>query len=173
MNNPKDIRREPQWSIIEFGDGLQAMMQGAIETEIEGIRVIEATIKPGEDLIKRYNIKEEDLNDDGNIEQYKMPYQDVIWLNIHDDANRKLLYVKNYLHEDTDLSNWNWELRKIYEEEQKKRIITESENIFLSEQIKLAIENPPEYLAQGLDIIKRLNEQNIADILNKKQNYKE
>jgi hypothetical protein len=170
-DKPKEeILVPPEWSILVFGDGYIALMKGAIEKEdSEGNIVVEATIEPHELLRKRYNIKENELDNNGNIQSYQMMKEDLIPMNLFDDANRKWLYIKNYLHQETNISNISWDLRKQFVEERKKRIILEGHNIFLSEQLSISKQNPAEFLSQGLEFFQKINNGILETIRTKKE----
>ncbi|MFA6073973.1 MAG: hypothetical protein WC758_07700 [Candidatus Woesearchaeota archaeon] len=174
MQNPSEtILESPGWATLIFGDGYLALMQGGIENEnSNGERIVSVTIKPHSSLRKRYNIQEQDLNNSGNIENYQMHKEDIIVLNQWDDANRTILYIKNYLHQETDLCRVNWELRKQLQEERTKRVIIEGYLIRLSEDLTLAKQNPAEYISQGLELIKALNVDLIESMRGRKEDEK-
>lgn len=169
-NNPKrDILKTPQWSILIFGDGLVAEIHGSIEREdFSGENVVEFVIQPSTDLRKRYEIKESELNESGEIEKYLVKKDDLIFLNQFDDSNRKVLYIKNYLHHETQLSQRDFNLRKELEVERTKRVILEGNLIEISEQFKTMTSNPTEYLSQGLDFFNKISKSAI-DLAAQKQ----
>ena len=98
MENPKtELFLQPEKSIIMFGDGYAAMMQpGAKVKEEDGKKILDATILPHSNLRKAYNIRSNELDDNGNITSYKMDKNDLIPLNLYDDSNRVFLYIKNF-----------------------------------------------------------------------------
>lgn len=170
MENPRtELLVQPEWSTLIFGDGYNALMRGAIEIEDEdGIKIIEATIQPHTHLRKRYNIKDSDLDNNGNISSYKMKKNDLIPLNQFDDANRTWLYIKNYNGEETEITNVEWKLRKLLEESEKKRRILEGENTWYSEQLLLAKTNPIEFAGQSLEIFEKITSNALEAIRSKK-----
>jgi hypothetical protein len=170
MEKPKEeILVAPGWSLLIFGDGYLAQMQGGIEIEdSNGDKIVEETIKPSTDLKKRYNIKESDLDSNKNIQGYKMLKEDLIPLNLWDDANRTFLYIKNFNHEETNISNISWDLRKQVQEERKKRVIIEGYMMRLSEDLTLAKQNPSEYLSQGLEFFEKIQSGVLDSVRNKK-----
>ena len=168
MENPQvELLVEPEWSTLIFGDGYIALMQGAIEIEEGGVKIINATIKPHPHLRKRYNIRESDLVN-GNILSYRMNKSDLIPLNLYDDANRTFLYLKNYNHNETDVGNATWGLRKRLEEADKKLWIVEGELIYLSELVNLAKTNPMEFASLPLEIFEKITSGVIEAIKTKK-----
>lgn len=170
--NPRqDILVQPEFSILEFGDGYIALVQGSTQFEDEGIKWLEVTIKPSELLKKRYEIKDSELDRNGNITIH-VKKDDIIFLNLFDDSNRKWLYIKNYKGEDTEISNIGWDLRKRLEESEKKRRILEGENMWYSEQLLLAKTNPIEFAGQTLEIFEKITA-NTIEALRTKDNKKE
>jgi len=170
MENPKtEMLVTPEWSTLIFGDGYIALMQGAIEKEEEGIKIVEATIKPHPLLRKRYNIRDSELDNNGNILSFKMKKNDIIPLNLYDDAARTFLYVKNYNHEETDLGNITWDYRKRLEQANKRLWILEGEVIYLSELVNLAKTNPMEFAALPLEIFEKITSNVIEAIKTKKE----
>lgn len=153
MDKPAEtILVSPGYTILEFGDGYIAMCQGAIESkDEEGIEIVDFIIKPSELLRKRYDIKENMLDQNRNI-PFKVLKKDLIPLNQFDDANRKWLYIKTFNHSETEISKIGWSLRTRLAEMEKRVIILEGELIWLSEQLQLAKTNPNEFLSQGFEI---------------------
>ncbi len=78
--------------------------------------------------------------------------KDLIPINQFDDANRKWLYIKNFNHDETEISKIAWSLRERLAEEEKRIIILEGELLWQSEQLQLAKTNPAEFLAQGAEV---------------------
>lgn len=155
----EEIIAQPKWGILEFGDGYIAMLQGGLPsvTIRDGKKIVEVIIKPHELLRKRYNIKDSDLDTNGNT-KFQMSEDDLIPLNLFDDANRKWLYKKTYKHQETDLSNHEWVLTKRIEQERMKRVMIEGYLIHLSEQLQLAKNNPAEFLNQGFEYFVKMQE---------------
>lgn len=153
----EDILLTPEYTILEFGDGYFALVQGGIESQDEeGQIIIEFTIKPSEKLRKRYSIKDSMLNQNGQL-KFKVKKTDLIPINQFDDANKKWLYVKTFNHQDTEISKIGWNLRKRLEEMQKRVIVLEGELIWYSEQLQLAKTNPAEFVSQGTDIFEKVS----------------
>lgn len=165
----EEILVSPQWTWLVFGDGYTALSNGGIEKkDIEGKDIIEFELKPTDALRKRYNIKESELNANRCIT--KTVYaEDIIVLNQFDDANRKWIYVKNYLGDETDLGKRDWILRKKIQELQTRIVILEGYMIFISEQLKLAKSSPMEFAAQGLEIFEKIASGTIEALKIKKE----
>jgi len=156
-NNPSEtILVAPEYAILEFGDGYLALIQGGIKkTNEEGIRMVELMIKPSDLLRKRFEIKDNMLNQNG-VMPFKMNEDDLIPLNQFDDANRKWLYIKTFNHDETEISKIGWILRKRLEETEKRVIVLEGELIWMSEQLQLAKTNPAEFISQGAEVYEKV-----------------
>jgi hypothetical protein len=153
----EEILVPPEFSILEFGDGYIALMQGAIKTiDNDGKEIVEMWIKPSELLKKRYNIKDSQLNQNGAL-KFKVYRKDLIPLNEFDDANRKWIYVKTYNHDETEISKLGWNLKRRLEEMEKRVMVLEGELIWLSEQLQLAKTNPAEFIAQGTEVFENIS----------------
>lgn len=159
MSNPReDITLDPEFAMIIFGDGHLALSQGAKEEEDDkGREIVNFTVKPSAALRKRYDIRDERLNNHGNIQDYKVLKKDLISLNQFDDANRRILYIKTFEHNETEVSKIAWTLRKRLEEMEIRVIVLEGELIWLSEQLQLAKTNPAEFNAQGLEMLEKMS----------------
>lgn len=155
----EEILVTPGYSILEFGDGYIALIQGGIEREDEeGRTVVHFMIKPSDLLKKRYNIRDSMLNVNGAM-PFKVFKKNLVPLNQFDDANKKWLYVNTFEHHETEISKIGWELRKRLEAAEKRVIVLEGELIWLSEQLQLAKTNPAEFIAQGADIWGKVSSQ--------------
>ena len=148
----EEILVAPEYAILEFGDGYIALVRGATEqVEVDGRKVIRFMIEPSNLLRKRYKIGDNQLN-----QNRQMPFiaekNDLIPINILDDANRKWLYIKTFNHDETELSNLGHSLRKQLGESQKRVVMLEGEIIWLWEQLQLAKTNPQEFAAQGWEM---------------------
>lgn len=154
----EEILVSPEFSILEFGDGYSALLQGSkMEFDSEGRKIAIMTIKPSQLLKKRYDIKDSQLDRNGNI-IFKAVYDDLIPMNLLDDANRKWLYIKTYNHDDTEISKIGWDLRERLKWSKNRIYILEGQLIHFSEQLALAKTNPTEFVSQGLDVIKEFAE---------------
>ncbi len=143
---------QPEFAILEFGDGYIALIQGAVEgKDEEGKGVVDFIIKPSNLLRKRYDIKDDVLDQNRNM-PFRVYKKDLIPLNQLDDANRKWLYIKTFNHDETEVSKIGWSLRERLSEEERKVVILEGENIWLFEQLQLAKTSPAEFLAQGAEV---------------------
>lgn len=153
MDKPQeDILVSPEFSILEFGDGYIALIQGGVESKNEeGEAIVDFVIKPSNLLRKRYNIRDNMLNKNQCM-HYIVYKKDLIPLNQFDDANKKWLYIKTFNHDETEVSKIAWSLREQLSEKEKRIIVLEGENIWLFEQLHLAKTNPSEFLAQGAEI---------------------
>ena len=159
-----EILAEPQWDILEYGDGYIALALGGIITESEeGEKVVDFMIKPSPLLRKRYNIPDSQLNINLCM-SYRVCWRDLIPLNMFDAANRKWLYIKNFRHEQTELTRWGWKLRKENEMLSQRIQTLEGENMWLLEQLQLAKTNPQEFIKQGTEILESVGSR-FADIL--------
>jgi hypothetical protein len=169
-SNPReDILLPPQFSILEFGDAFCAQIKpGSREyKDCNGYEWIKLTIHPGEGLIKKYNIKpdELDINGDFVIQIKKVDY---IPLNLYDDTNRTFLYTKNFRGEDTDLSKRYWELTNQVEEYQNKLAIIEAWMIAKSEELMLSETNAIQSLSAPLELFNKLQNMGMANLVNQK-----
>lgn len=157
MDNPReDVLVQPEFAILEFGDGYIAMTQGGTQkVDNEGRKIIEFLIKPSNLLRKRFDIREEQLNNNGAM-LYSVLREDLIPINMFDDANRKWLYVKNFDREDTEITRLSWDLRRRLQDSERRVMVLEGELIWLSEQLQLAKTNPAEFAAQGFELVDKL-----------------
>ena len=159
----EEILVAPEYSLLEFGDGYLALIQGGVEkVDNDGKRVVEFMIKPSDLLRKRYDIKDSVLNQNGAL-NFKAFKKDLIPLNQFDDANRKWLYIKTFNHDETEISKIGWNLRKRLEEMEKKVMVLEGELIWMSEQLQLAKTNPAEFITQGTEVFEKISSK-LADI---------
>jgi hypothetical protein len=152
--NPKrDIMLDPRWSIFQDGYGYQLLAVGGIgERDKEGREVIRFTVKPDDVVMKRYNLRRGiELDQNGNMELVVLK-DDLIALNMYDDANRKWLYVKSLTHNPTDLSNREEDLKKVIKTSKRRILLLEAENIRLAEQLELARTNPAKFIKQGAEV---------------------
>jgi len=157
MENPQEeILLPPEYAILIFGDGHIALTQGGRETEKEdGTEVIEFLIKPSDNLRKRYNIRQEQLNKNGAM-LFPCSKADLVPLNMYDDSNRRWLYTKTYEHKETAVGNIGWNLKKENEELKRKVIFLEGNLIYMSEQLQLAKTNPAEFVTQGTEVFNKM-----------------
>jgi hypothetical protein len=170
-NAKEDILTTPEWSYLEFGDGYIAQINGAIEKEEDGKKMVEFLLKPSILLRKRHGISDEMLNRNGQID-FKVFKGDLIPLNLFDDSNRKWMYIKSFKHDDTPISQIAWDLRKRLEEMENRIMIMEGELIWAYEQLQLAKSNPSEFIAQGLEIFERIGSR-FADMIPSKKKDKD
>lgn len=153
----EEILVTPEYSILEFGDGYIALIQGGVKGEDEsGQKIVDFMIKPSEILRKRYDIKDSMLNQNGAL-PFRVAEIDLIPLNQFDDANRKWLYIKTYNHNETEISKIGWNLRKRLEEMGKRIMVLEGEMIWYSEQLQLAKTNPAEFITQGTEVFEKIS----------------
>ena len=151
----EEILVAPEYPMLEFGDGYLALIQGGIERENDdGQKVVDFMIEPSDLLKKRYNIKDSMLNQNRAL-PFRVLKNDLIPLNLLDEANKKWLYIKTFDHQETEISNIGWDLRKRLEEKEKQLIILQGELIWLSEQIQLAKTNPVEFITQGTEVFEK------------------
>ena len=168
----EEILVSPEYTILEFGDGYIALIQGGIETVTDdGIPVIDFIIKPSELLKKRYNIKDSMLNVNGAL-AFRVFTKDLVALNRFDDANRKWLYLKTFNHDETEIGRIGWDLRKRLEEMEKRVVILEGELIWLSEQLQLAKTNPTEFISQGAEVYEKISSK-LIDLIKPKRDKDE
>ena len=172
-DKPKeDILVSPEYATLEFGDGYIALIQGGKEEETnEGEKVVDFLIKPSQLLRKRYDIKDNMLDQNRNM-PFKVKRKDLVPLNLFDDANKKWLYIKNFNHDETEISKIGWSLREQLAEAEKRVVILEGENIWLSEQLQLAKTNPSEFLAQGAEVFEKVSSKMI-DLLKGRKDREE
>jgi len=141
--------------MLEFGDGYIALIQGGVERENDdGQKIVDFMIEPSDLLKKRYDIKDSMLNQNRAL-PFRVLKNDLIPLNLLDEANKKWLYIKTYDHMETEVSKIGWDLRKRLEEKERQLIILQGELIWLSEQIQLAKTNPVEFITQGTEVFEK------------------
>ncbi len=151
----EEILVSPEYAILEFGDGYIALIQAGIEGENDdGQKVVDFMIEPSDLLKKRYNIKDSMLNQNRAL-PFRVLKNDLIPLNLLDEANKKWLYIKTYDHQETEVSNIGWDLRKRLEGKEKQLWVVQGEMIWLSEQIQLAKTNPAEFIIQGTEVFEK------------------
>jgi len=94
---PKIKRPAPNlgWDIIEFVDGYEAQIAGATLIEHDGVPWVKLYMKPFPDLIKMYDIKDEDLDSQLCLERM-YPEDTIILLNEHDPARKKKFCLLNF-----------------------------------------------------------------------------
>ena len=154
--------------MLEFGDGYIALIQGGIEGKNDdGEKIVDFVIKPSPLLRKRYDIKDSVLDQNRNM-PFRVFKKDLIPLNLFDDANKKWLYIKTFNHDETEISKIGWSLRERLAEAEKRLIIIEGENIWLSEQLQLAKTNPAEFLKQGTEVFEQISSK-MVDIIKGKR----
>ena len=155
--NPEtEIFAEPQWDLFYFGDGYVALsLGGTVNEDIDGKMVVNLIIKPSPLLRKRYGITDSMLNQNLCM-PYKVYESDLIPWSMFDPANRKWIYLKNFRHEDTEITNWEWRLRKENVMFKERIQMLEGENMWLLEQLNLAKTNPAEFIAQSLEVTEKI-----------------
>jgi len=151
----EEILVAPEYPMLEFGDGYIALIQGGVERENDdGQKIVDFMIEPSDLLKKRYDIKDSMLNQNRAL-PFRVLKNDLIPLNLLDEANKKWLYIKTYDHMETEVSKIGWDLRKRLEEKERQLIILQGELIWLSEQIQLAKTNPVEFITQGTEVFEK------------------
>jgi len=120
----REIMVDPKWSILMDGNGYNVMSTGGLPgVDRDGTEIITLMIKPDDIVRKRYNLRgEQEVNQQGNTKLIVRKI-DLIPMNLYDDANRKWLYVKDFNHNDTDLSLREKNLKEIIQQLKKKVII--------------------------------------------------
>ena len=160
------------WDLLEFGDGYVALSLGGVPSEDDsGEKVVDFLIRPSPLLRKRYRIPDSLLSEDFSM-RYRVKEKDLIPINMFDAANRRWLYIKNFNHEETELTKWGWKLRKENEMLRDRIMTLEGENMWLLEQLQLAKTNPREFLAQGAEIFEAVT-QKMGDMFLKDRNKPE
>lgn len=169
MDKPEEeIIVQPEYAILEFGDGYIALIQGATEQVLEdGRKVVRFMIRPTNILRKRYRIGDNQLNQNG-VMPFIVEKKDLIPINILDDANRKWLYIKTFNHDETGISELGWGLRKQLGEAEKRIFMLEGEILWLSEQLQLAKTNPQEFAAQGIELFDKYSSKMLEIVKGKK-----
>ena len=169
MDNPDtNILIEPRWSILEDGLGYNVLVVGGIpKLDRDGREVIEFTVKVDDVIKKRYNLRrEKELNEQDTMKIIVLK-QDLIPLNMYDDANKKWLYVKSLLHEPTELSKREENLKTVINVKEKRILLLEAENIRLNEQILLFRTNPAMAAAQGAEVFEKTAKA-VADLIQRR-----
>jgi hypothetical protein len=134
-----------------------ALWQGAIEymDENTGKFMVEATIKPTQNLRKAYNITDDMLNKNQQI-TIKIAKDDIIHLSEFNPYNHIIVYIRTFKNEDTPLS-LRGKNQEIKLDAYQKRIWTLEGNLIkLGEDLDVAKNNPAEFAARNLDVIEKL-----------------
>ena len=155
-NPQKDILLDPRWAVLEDGLGYNVLITGGIpKIDNQGREIVEFMIKVDEVVRKRYNFRRGvELNEQDSLKLVVLK-QDLIPLNLYDDANKKWLYVKSLNHEPTELSKREENLKIVINIKEKRMALLEAENIRLNEQLLLFRTNPAMAAAQGAEIFEK------------------
>ena len=156
---------DPKWSILEDGLGYNVLVVGGLPSiDSEGREIVEFTIKCDDVVKKRYNLRRGlELNDQDNMKIIVLK-GDLIPLNMYDDANKKWLYVKSLLHQPTEMSQREANLKTVINVKDKRILLLEAENIRLNEQILLFRTNPAMAAAQGAEVFEK-SAKVVADLM--------
>lgn len=149
MDNPKeDILITPGWPVLIDGLGYMFLVvSGMPEIDNAGRRIVKFMLKCGDKERKRYSLSANKLNKNMNYELIAQEH-DLIPLNMYDSANKKWLYVKSLLGEETPLSFRERDLKIKMDEKEKTILTLQAENIWLNEQITLIKTNPAKAISQ-------------------------
>lgn len=165
----KEIMLDPRWSVLEDGLGYQVLIVGGMPgVDREGREVVHFTIKPDEIVRKRYNWRRGvEVNENGNV-KFIAAKDDLIPLNMFDDANKKWLYEKTFNHQSTELSKRWDELKKRIQIFERKLWLLEADNIRLNEQLELARLSPGKWIKEGTEVYEQVSK-SFADLTRKKE----
>ncbi len=166
VDNPReDILAIPQYPYIIFGDGYMALLVGGVErVDSDGRELVELQLIPEPIMRKRYNINNEQLNQNG-VMTYIVLKKDLIPLNLFDKSKERWLYLKTYDRKETDVGKPSRMFRSKLEEAEKEKWMLEGDNIYLSEMVILARTNPAEFLSMSTEAFSKVTE-SVVDILN-------
>lgn len=170
QDNPqKDILLSPQWSILQDGLGYNVLSIGGLpKIDSDGREIVEFTVKVDDIVKKRYNLRRGiELNEQDNMKLIVAKI-DLIPLNMYDDANKKWLYVRSLLHEPTELSKREENLKILLNVKEKRILLLDAENIRLNEQIMLFRTNPAMAAAQGAEVFEKTAKA-VADLIRPKE----
>lgn len=169
VDNPEtNIMLDPRWSILEDGLGYNVLVVGGLPgIDSEGREIVEFTIKVDDVVKKRYKLRRNiELNEQDNMKLIVLK-QDLIPLNMYDDANKKWLYVKSLTNNQTELSQRESNLKTIINVKDKRILLLEAENIRLNEQILLFRTNPAMAAAQGAEVFEKTAKA-VADLIQRR-----
>ena len=169
MKNPStEILLPPENALLMFGNGYFAQTgSGGIVTEEGGVPIVIIPIKPHPALRKAYNIKDEELNQNGFM-RFSMNRKDLYAINEFDNANRVWIYEKSFDHKPTPMSERSKELLFQLELSERTIWVLQGNIIFLSEQFELAKNNPAEYSAQVFEMADKISSKSM-EIIGMKQ----
>jgi len=152
----KEIMIDPKWSILEDGLGYQVLVVGGMpHKDRDGRDCIVFTIKADDKVRKRYNWRGgQEVDELGNT-KITIAKIDLIPLNLYDDANKKWIYVKSFMHEETDLSNREKVLKLEMERLRRENAQLDAENIRVNEINELIRTNPGKYISMGSEVFQK------------------
>lgn len=150
-----DIKHEPQWPIIVFGNGVQAKAKRILPNIMEdtGIIVTDFHFVPTRPMEDYYNIKGADLNREGLITE-RYPQIDVIIPPSKKGTTIKTVFIlQDYEGGPTPLSERfpNTKLIQRYQAENK---ILKAKIASLEDDIQLILTRPEEYIKKRVAMIK-------------------
>jgi len=168
-NPQEEIMLDPTWSILEDGLGYRVLLTGGVPgIDKDGREIVNLSIKPDAIVKKRYNWRFGiEVDNQGNVKLIVLK-DDLVPLNLYDDANRKWMYVKSFSHDETNISKWQEHIRKELEVEKRKGLLQDAVIIRLSELLEIAKTNPAKFLKDGMEVYQE-SLKGLADIINKKK----
>ena len=153
----KEIFVDPRNSILMDGSGYRALCAGGItSTDKEGREIITFTIKPDSIVRKRYNWRGgKEIDELGNT-KIIIAVQDLIKMNVYDDANRMFLYEKSFNHDETELSQRHKLIKMELDRLRRENQQLDAENIKLSETNHILRTNPEKAIAVSSVVFQKI-----------------
>ena len=156
-NPQKEILVQPLWPLLIDGFGYYSTHYGGIPSKApDGRKTIKLTIGPSEVAKKRYDLQFGKEIDDSGVMFLEVLQDDLVPLNLHDQANQVWLYVKSLRHEETLISDREKFLKTELTARDKEVALLEAEVICMAEQLILANINPAKFLKSSLDIVEAI-----------------
>lgn len=157
MDNPeKDIKLPPSGTILMDGNGYMALAgKGEPTQDGSGKEIVTYTIEPNERARRMYNFRRgKELDAQEGTMKLIVAKKDLRFLNLFDDANRMVLYIKSFKGEETELSQSEktWRMNDEY----KDNIILrqDAEIIKLQEELEQAKTNIGKYVSAQNEVFK-------------------
>lgn len=154
VENPEEeIMLSPENAIILDGNGYEAMSLGGMPSQDkDGREIVTYRVHINDKTKKRYNLRRGYELNDRDVMKIIFLKIDLIILNPYDDANRKIMYVKSFKHEPTEMSNREANLKVRIDELNKKVNRLEAIRLKYAEQLHDMSVEPSKFLKQGADL---------------------
>lgn len=157
MDNPdKDIKLPPSGTTLMDGNGYSALAgKGLPSIDGSGKEIITYTIEPNDRARRIYNFRRgKELDAQEGTMKLIVLKKDLRFLNLFDDANRMVLYVKSFKGDKTDLSQ-SEEMWRMADEYKDNIILRQdAEIIKLQEELEQAKTNVGKYVSSQNEVFK-------------------